>query len=82
MDVYSPPGTLIGVVEEVRSSDVAEFDIKDENGDVVLKIEGPLDLSLRDRRVSELDLRVLILSIYTFFTPMIPFIDRPMFFRF
>lgn len=40
--VYSPPGRLIGTVEQTWSVCTPEFDIKNESGQCVLKIEGPI----------------------------------------
>lgn len=42
LEVCSPPGTLVAVVEEVQNSLATEIDIKNVNGDVILKIEGPI----------------------------------------
>ncbi len=41
LDVQAPPGNTIGTVEQVWSLCSPRFDIRDQNGDVVLTIEGP-----------------------------------------
>ena len=42
MDVFSPPGTLVGTVEQNVSCCNPTFSIKDEMGNTVLKLEGPV----------------------------------------
>lgn len=42
MEVSSPPGTVIGSIEQQWSILTPQFDIKNAAGDVVLKIEGPI----------------------------------------
>lgn len=41
MDVYSPPGTLAGRIEQEWSICEPKFTVKNASGDVVLRIEGP-----------------------------------------
>ncbi|KAL1122406.1 hypothetical protein AAG570_003810 [Ranatra chinensis] len=41
MEVYAPPGTLVGTVEQNWSIFTPEFSIKNAAGDTILKIEGP-----------------------------------------
>jgi len=41
IEVSSPPGTVIGTVEQEWSMCIPQFVIRDHNGDVVLRIEGP-----------------------------------------
>lgn len=41
MEVSSPPGTIIGLIEQKWSIFKPSFDIKNASGDVVLQIEGP-----------------------------------------
>ena len=41
IQVHSPPGTIIGTVEQEWSIFYPKFLIKDENGEPILKIEGP-----------------------------------------
>lgn len=40
--MFSPPGYLIGTVEQNWSLCIDEFDVKNESGTTVLKLEGPL----------------------------------------
>lgn len=42
MEVSSPPGNVIGTVEQNWSIFCPSFDLKDQSGQTVLKIEGPL----------------------------------------
>ncbi|XP_072944285.1 phospholipid scramblase 1-like [Epargyreus clarus] len=42
LEVFSPPGTLIGTVEEVWTFCKPCFVVKDANNDVLLKIKGPI----------------------------------------
>lgn len=42
MEVSSPPGNVIGTVEQNWSIFTPSFDLKDQTGQTVLKIEGPL----------------------------------------
>ena len=42
MEVYAPVGQLIGTVEQEWSILTPQFSIKNEAGDTVLRIEGPL----------------------------------------
>lgn len=42
MEVYAPPGTLVGTVEQEWSILTPQFKIKDAVGGTVLRIEGPL----------------------------------------
>ncbi|XKL62681.1 hypothetical protein PGB90_002514 [Kerria lacca] len=42
LEVFSPPGYLIGTVEQNWSLCIDEFDVKNESGTTVLKLEGPL----------------------------------------
>jgi hypothetical protein len=42
MEVSSPPGTVIGSIEQQWSILTPQFHIKNAAGDVVLKIEGPI----------------------------------------
>jgi hypothetical protein len=42
MEVSSPPGTVIGSIEQKWSILTPHFNIKNAAGDVVLKIEGPI----------------------------------------
>lgn len=42
MDVSSPPGTIIGSIEQEWSILTPQFNIKNSAGDTVLKIEGPI----------------------------------------
>lgn len=41
LEVHSPPGTIIGTVEQEWSIFYPKFLIKDESGEPILKIEGP-----------------------------------------
>jgi hypothetical protein len=41
LEVFSPPGHRIGTVEQTWSLCTPEFDVKNESGQCVLKIEGP-----------------------------------------
>lgn len=41
LEVYSPPGNLVGTVEQTWSILTPMFDIKNESGNTVLQIEGP-----------------------------------------
>ena len=40
--MFSPPGNLVGTVEQTWSVCTPEFDVKNESGSTVLKIEGPV----------------------------------------
>ena len=40
MDIYSPPGHLAGTLEQIWSK-YPRFNVKDVDGNIVLKIEGP-----------------------------------------
>lgn len=42
MEVYAPPGCLIGTVEQEWSILAPEFSVKNSAGDTVLRIEGPV----------------------------------------
>jgi hypothetical protein len=42
MEVTSPPGTVIGSIEQEWSILTPQFNIKNAAGDTVLKIEGPI----------------------------------------
>lgn len=42
MEVSSPPGTLVGTIEQNWSILTPDFSIKNHSGETVLKIEGPL----------------------------------------
>lgn len=42
MEVHSPPGTIIGTIEQEWSIVTPQYVVKDQNGDVALRIEGPL----------------------------------------
>jgi hypothetical protein len=42
MEVSSPPGTVIGSIEQEWSILTPQFNIKNAAGDVVLKMEGPI----------------------------------------
>ncbi|XP_065203424.1 phospholipid scramblase 1 [Planococcus citri] len=42
LQVFSPPGNLVGSVEQTWSICTPEFDVKNESGSTVLKIEGPI----------------------------------------
>ena len=42
MEVFSPPGTLIGLIEQNWSLLEPDFSIKNASGDTVLKITGPI----------------------------------------
>jgi hypothetical protein len=42
MEVSSPPGTVIGSIQQEWSILTPQFNIKNAAGDVVLKIEGPI----------------------------------------
>lgn len=42
LEVFSPPGHRIGTVEQTWSLFTPEFDVKNESGQCVLKIEGPV----------------------------------------
>lgn len=42
MEVSAPPGNVIGTVEQNWSIFKPSFDLKDQSGNTVLKIEGPL----------------------------------------
>ena len=41
IQVHSPPGTIIGTIEQDWSLCVPQFTIRDESGKAVLRIEGP-----------------------------------------
>lgn len=41
VDVYSPPGTLVGTVQEVWTFCIPKFKVLDPGGNVVLRITGP-----------------------------------------
>ena len=41
LQVHSPPGTIIGTIEQDWSLCIPEFSIKDESGNKILRIEGP-----------------------------------------
>jgi len=41
IEISSPPGQVIGTVEQEWSMCIPQFRIRDHNGDVVLRIEGP-----------------------------------------
>ena len=42
MEVSAPPGVLVGTIEQECSILTPSFSIKNPNGDVVLRIEGPI----------------------------------------
>jgi len=42
LEVSSPPGTIVGAVEQEWSFCKPRFRVKDQNGNVVLRIEGPV----------------------------------------
>lgn len=42
LEVYSPPGTLVGTVEQEWSILEPKYSVKDAEGNVVLRIEGPM----------------------------------------
>ena len=40
MDIYSPPGHLVGSIEQIWSI-YPKFNVKDVDGNIIFKIEGP-----------------------------------------
>ncbi|XP_065226391.1 phospholipid scramblase 1-like [Planococcus citri] len=56
LEVYSPPGNFIGSIEQNFTIFTPEFDVKNESGEVVLRIEGPL---IRSAVFSDAEFKVM-----------------------